>query len=68
MRTGRFDASSLGRGVDSFTHLGYRTRNIRPIYFSCSRANCTLSDRNRCAVLLLEFVSKYTAKQSLFIP
>ena len=56
--TNRFDTSWISRGVNSFSNLAYRTRNLHPICFSCSRANYTLSDRNCCAVSVFKFVSK----------
>ena len=46
------------RGLISFTHVAWRTKNIHPKCFSWSITNFNWSDRNFCAISLLEFVSK----------
>ena len=57
--TGRFDTSLFGWGVNSFTFLAQRTKNIHPKYFFCSRPDYSWNERNFCAVKQLEFESKW---------
>ena len=57
----RFTVVSISlssRGVNSSTYLAERTKNIHPKCFSCLPANYTRSDRNFCAISLLDFVAK----------
>ena len=45
--------------MNSFTPFAWRTKNIHPKCFCCSRANHTWGERNFCAFSQLEFVSKW---------
>ena len=56
--TSRFDIKSFRFMLIQSRCTWLKEREIFTLFFSCYSANYTWSDRNRCAVSLLEFVSK----------